>query len=162
MRVSLTVQGADRVSERLRGLENVNQVIDPDVRTWTKGFVLRRLYGVQNYPPPIRPGLWAANTTPAQKRAFFAKLRRGEWTGRTGELGNAWTVDRISDATYRIRNPTKYANWMVGNAIGKQQTRWSRQYWWRYRDRFDDELPELMRRIENGIIRYWQRGQWGI
>lgn len=160
--VSLLVTGVDRVTQRLQGLEHVERVIDDDVRRWTKGFVLRRLYGEGNYPPKPGRGVWAANTTTAQKRAFFAKLRRGEWTGRTGRLGNAWVVERVSDANYRIRNPERYANWMVGNTIGKQQTRWARTYWWRFRDRFDDELPELMRRIENGIIRYWQRGQWGI
>lgn len=157
-KVSLLIHGVDRITERFRGLQNVETIIDPDVRRWTKGFVLRNLYGEQNYAPPIRPGLWRAKTTLAQKKAFFARMRDGGWRGRTGALGQAWTVEQVSNANYRIRNSQPYANWIVGNAIGRQQTGWAREYWWRYRDRVDSETPELMRRIEDSIIRYWSRG----
>ncbi len=161
-RVSYTIQGADIVKQRLEGLENPGRVLDPAVRTWTKGTVLRRLYGVQNYAPPIPPGLWARMTTPKQKAAFFAKLRRGEWTKRTGTLGNAWRVERVNDGVYKVTNPTPYANWIVGNAIAKQQTRWARVYWWRFRERLDEDYPELLRRCQDATITYWQRGRYGL
>lgn len=161
-RVSIQIRGVETVAKRLQGMENPAKIIDPEVRKWAKGFVLRKLYGEQNYGPKPGRGVWAANTTPAQKRAFFAKLNRGEWTGRTGNLGRAWIVERAADANYRIRNTQPYANWMVGNNLGKQQVKWTRGAWWRFYDRFMDEVPELQRRIENGLIRYWQHGRWGI
>ena len=161
-RVSLQVNGLKDMQSRLDGLANPGAIIDPAVRTWTKGVTLRKLYGEQNYAPPIAPGLWAANTTLRQKRAFFAKMRKGGWKGRTGALGAAWTVEQVALGHYRIRNTSPYANWIVGNAIGKQQTRWARQYWWRYTDKIQDEYPELLRRCDNAIITYWQRGRYGI
>src|SRR3990167_5601384 len=47
------------------------------------------------YPPPIRPGIFKALATPKQFRYVMAKIRRGEWKGRTGALGKRWHVIAI-------------------------------------------------------------------
>ncbi len=159
MRVGLTAVNVRPVIQRLNNLANVERVVDYDVRQWTNELVQRDLAGIENYAPPIAPGVWRANTTRAQQRAFFAKLRRGEWTGRTGTLGASWTVTAQGPARYKIANSQKHAGWIVGNAIGLQQVRWSRLYWWRYRSRFDARLPDLQARLDVAIEHNWQQGE---
>ena len=159
MRVSITALNVRSIQNRLAALENVERVIDYDMRRWTEELVQRDLAGTQNYAPEIQPGVWRANTTRAQQRAFFAKLNNGEWTGRTGALGSAWRVEANGPASYKIRNDMPYAGWIVGNAIGRQQTRWARTYWWRYRERFNARLPDLYARLDAAIEHNWQQNE---
>jgi hypothetical protein len=159
MDIRLEVSGLENSYGRLDGIANPAAVIDPAVRTWTKGVVLRELYGPQQYPPTIAPGYWAAHTTIRQKRAFFAKLRRGEWTGRTGLLGNSWRAEKIADGIYVIVNAQPYAGWVVGEGT---QTGFTKGRWWMYRNRVDDHVPELLKRIREAVVTYWQRGRYGI
>lgn len=158
MRVSLTATNIAAIRRQIGALQEVDRVIDYDVRAWTDELVQRDLAGTQNYAPEIAPGVWRANTTRAQRAAFFAKLRDGGWHGRTGELGRAWRVEALGPARYKIRNDQPYAGWIVGNAIGLQQTRWARLYWWRYRDRVNARIPDLQRRIDVAIEHNWQQG----
>lgn len=55
----------------------VQQVVDQDLKP---------------YPPPIAPGVFKRYATPKQLRYVMAKIRRGEWSGRTGALAKAWAV----------------------------------------------------------------------
>ena len=159
MDIKLEINGLNSTYSALDGIANVGAVIDPAVRTWSKGVVLRELYGEQHYPPPIPSGYWAAHTSAKQKRAFFAKLRRGEWTGRTGLLGASWRVEKVADGIYNIVNGLAHAGWVVGEGT---QTGFTRGRWWVYRDRIDPHVPELLKRIREAAITYWQRGRFGV
>ena len=69
------------------------------------------------YPPPIQPGVFKQYATPAQKRAVMAKIRRGEWTGRTGALAEAWRTayEALSNgASTAIYNASRVARFIIG------------------------------------------------
>jgi len=70
------------------------------------------------YPPPIAPGVFKANATPRQFRFVMAKIRRGEWSGRTGKLGRAWRTRffRVfgEGARILIENTSPYARYVIG------------------------------------------------
>src|SRR3990167_7842803 len=62
---------------------------------------------LQPYPRPIGAGVFKRLATPKQIRYVMAKIRRGEWTGRTGGLGRQWrcTAEPLpTGAVLRIRN----------------------------------------------------------
>lgn len=70
---------------------------------------------------------FAALATPGQRRAFFAKLRRGEWTGRTGTLGRSWDWRFARPGLGAIvYNPTAYAHWVQSQQM---QARIHRRVW---------------------------------
>lgn len=87
MPVTITIEGVDRLQSRFDRAKTLDVLQAPMLRS------LARLEdGIKTYPEPIAPGVWARMTTPRQKRAFFAKLRAGQVTGkRTGTLGRRWT-----------------------------------------------------------------------
>lgn len=79
---------------------------------------------------PIRPkGHWAANTTPAQKRAFFAQLKNGGWKSRTMVLAKKWTwrfVESPGRIAAEIGNNAKYAQYVQS---GEMQAAMHRGIW---------------------------------
>lgn len=122
-----------------RGLEEIeraiNRTLTPDAMTIILGppMVATMIDGQQILAkyPTLAPGAFKRLATPGQKRAFFAKLRAGEWTGRTGTLGRSWTfrAEPISGG-YRgiIGNNTTYAVY-VQSAAQQQpfhaESKWS-------------------------------------
>lgn len=70
------------------------------------------------YPPPIRPGVFKRFATPRQRAYVMAKIRRGEWTGRTGTLGRQWrvtTANLPNGAGIRLANISTIAKYVVGD-----------------------------------------------
>lgn len=70
------------------------------------------------YPPSIRPGVFRRHATPKQLRYVMAKIRRGEWTGRTGSLRQAWqtVIEQIpAGVILHVRNVSRVARYIVGD-----------------------------------------------
>ena len=70
------------------------------------------------YPGPIKPGSFRRHATPKQLRYVMAKIRRGEWTGRTGALKQAWQTlfeNVTTGAIIRVRNLSTVAKYIVGD-----------------------------------------------
>lgn len=96
--------------------------IVPAIRTIAQkslepGFRRRVAKVLRPYPPPIKPGVFKKHATPAQRRAVMAKIRRGEWTGRTGKLGKSWYTQRQNipnGAEISIGNSDPKAVFVVG------------------------------------------------
>lgn len=88
--VTVEVKG---LQELLKRFGDSNKIVNSEIKRAMDKSVkhLKRL--VKVYPPPIPPGHWAAHTTPAQKRAFFAQMREGGWTGRTDALKRSITTE---------------------------------------------------------------------
>jgi len=61
--------------------ETLFRIVETDVRPAVEQVVKQELVP---YPPPIRKGVFKLLATPKQFRFVMAKIRRGEWTGRTG------------------------------------------------------------------------------
>ena len=87
MPVTIRIEGEERLRRRFDAARSIRVLRPPMIRS------LARLEDpIKTYPPPIAPGVWAANTTPRQRRAFFALLRARRVSGsRTGTLGRRWT-----------------------------------------------------------------------
>ncbi len=70
------------------------------------------------------------NTTPAQKRAFFALLRAGRISGaRTGKLGQSWATRVLEAATGLVGvvgNNRPYARWVQDRG---RQARFPAGHW---------------------------------
>lgn len=123
MEIHIQVDGAERLYKML-GLDII-QVIAPAIES--SGYRVEAEFKV--YPRPPGAGEWARDTSSRQKVAFFAKLRSGEWTGRTGQYGGGWQMNStrtVSQAISEIYNPVEYAGW-VGSA--ERQARMHRGRW---------------------------------
>lgn len=73
---------------------------------------------LQPYPRPIGAGVFKRFATRKQLRYVMAKIRRGEWSGRTGAFGQAWAIHSEVvqlGAVVRIRNTSKVATFIVGD-----------------------------------------------
>lgn len=73
---------------------------------------------LQPYPRAIAPGVFKRFATRKQLRYVMAKIRRGEWSGRTGAFGRAWVVEStptFSGTVVRIRNTSRVAVFIVGS-----------------------------------------------
>lgn len=75
-------------------------------------------------PPPIRRGVFKQHATPKQFRYVMAKIRRGEWTGRTGATAAGWTVSHQVDGqsfVLVVLNAEPHARFVYGSlALGSQ------------------------------------------
>lgn len=123
--VTFELEGIERLARKFDAAGRVEVLRAPMVRS------LARLEdGLKRYPEPIAPGVWAANTTPRQKRAFFAKLRAGQVSGkRTGTLGRRWTsrtYEQRSTLVGEWGNNTQYAPFVQD---GDEQARFHRGRW---------------------------------
>lgn len=85
--VSIQIDGVQALERKFDRAAQLDVLRPPMIRS------LARLEdGIKTYPGAIAPGVWARMTTPRQKRAFFAKLKAKEVSGkRTGTLGRRWT-----------------------------------------------------------------------
>lgn len=105
------------------------------------------------YAPQIAPGVWAANTSPKQKAAFFAKLKRGEAGSRTGQYGGAWMVNMQQGngmVAAEVKNPTNYAGW-VGSE--ERQARFHRGRWPTDVKILEAEAPNLLADVQRRMER---------
>lgn len=69
-------------------------------------------------PPPIRPGVFKQYATPKQLRYVMAKIRRGEWTGRTGATSAGWSVSYAVEGgsfTLVVMNKEPQARFVYGS-----------------------------------------------
>jgi hypothetical protein len=92
----------------------IQQIVVSHVQPALDDYMRREL---QPYPRPIGAGVFKRFATRKQLRYVMAKIRRGEWTGRTGALGQAWVADSEAiqlGAVVRIRNTSKVATYIVG------------------------------------------------
>jgi hypothetical protein len=93
----------------------IQQVTTSHVLPALDSYMRREL---QPYPRPIAPGVFKRFATRKQLRYVMAKIRRGEWTGRTGAFGRAWVADSEAvqlGAVVRIRNTSRVATYIVGS-----------------------------------------------
>ena len=136
--IQIEVEGLEQLYKKL-GL-NILPILEPPIDR--SG---HRVEGkMKVYPEPPPPGLWAATTSPKQKAAFFAKLRSGEYTGRTGQYGAGWmTTTQLGDAvvTSEIGNPTPYAGWVSSQEM---QARFHRGRWPADVTVLEEESPRLL------------------
>lgn len=106
----------DRLSIALQATpEIIQDVVRVDVQPVVVDYVENTLSA---YPGPIKPGSFKRHATPKQLRYVMAKIRRGEWTGRTGALKKAWQtlVEAIpAGASIRARNLSTVAKYIVGD-----------------------------------------------
>jgi len=110
----------------------IQEVVNTDVQPVVIDYVQNTL---AKYPPKIAPGVFRRHATPKQFAYVMAKIRRGEWTGRTGALGRAWqTVIESTNtgAAIVVRNTSKVARYVVGD---NQQTFHTITGWPRARER---------------------------
>lgn len=149
--ISITVTGLDKLYKAL-GIDPL-VAMQPEIDA--SGHRVEGKFRV--YPPPIAPGVWAANTSPKQKAAFFAKLKRGEGGGRTGQYGGAWmtTVSRTATTvTAETKNPTNYAGW-VGSE--DRQARFHRGRWPTDVKILEAEAPRLLAGVQQRVISAYAR-----
>lgn len=97
--------------------QTLERIVRLDVQPAVQEVVDREL---KPYPPPIRPGAFKQLATPKQFRYVMAKIRRGEWTGRTGMLGQAWftqVLPTMQGAILLAGNRSRIAKFVVGRYI---------------------------------------------
>ena len=146
----------------VRGLPDAQSVLNTDVAAalvpvLTRS-VLRMADQLRRYPPPPASGVWRANTTPRQKRAFFALLRRGVISGeRTGRLGRSWrhTVEmRPAELAASLTNDAPYAPFVQG---AQSQARFHRGRWTTDAAVIEGEAPVLVREAESALRQAFRR-----
>ena len=125
MPVTITLYGARRLIGKFDAAQRLAILRPPMTRA------LARLEDpIKSYPPPIASGHWAANTTPRQRRAFFALLRARRISAkRTGTLGRRW-ASKITEKGVNLEgewgNVTAYGPFVQGEAT---QARFHRGRW---------------------------------
>ncbi len=125
MPITIEIEGVEDLARKFDAAGQVMVLRPPMVRG------LARLEDpIKTYPPPIASGHWAANTTPRQRRAFFALLRTRRISGkRTGTLGRRWT-SRITEKGASLEgewgNVTAYGHWVQGHGdqVAFHRGRW--------------------------------------
>lgn len=93
----------------------IQQIMHTDVEPVVRGYMEREL---KPYPRAIRPGVFKRFASPKQFRFVMMKIRRGEWTGRTGALEKAWattTLNEDTGASVHINNNDPKARFVVGD-----------------------------------------------
>lgn len=93
---------------------NIQAIAKQDIVPAAQAYTTREL---SPYPPPIAPGVFKTLATPKQLRYVMAKIRRGEWTGRTLRLQRGWVSygEPIPEgARVFIRNQRSYARYVIG------------------------------------------------
>ena len=151
MTIEIEIQGLEEAQARLG--TDILGVITPAL---TRS-VLRMEGAMKVYPPPPGDGEWAANTTPRQRRAFFALLRRGAISGRrTGTLGRRWThrVQRGADQVLaEVGNNTEYGPFVQSKLF---QARFHRGRWQTDQVVMEAELPRLVADVEGDLRRAFE------
>lgn len=144
------------ITVEVRGLDEAARAfsvdVDDAVRVSVERSLLRMQRALQVYPSPPAPGEWAANTTPGQRRAFFAKLRAGQAGRRSGALARGWVV-RVSgsgEITGTLENRVEYAQFVQGDSM---QARFHRGRWQTDRAVVEDEVSTLVDDLNDELAR---------
>jgi len=116
---SITVTGLDKVAHKLKTVEQIALHLAPPMDKSLKHLQRR----MARYPKKS-PGAFARLATPAQKRAYWAKVRSGEISTakdggyrRTGTLGRKWSTKihkRPTGMTGELTNNTGYGPFVQG------------------------------------------------
>lgn len=116
---TITVEGLDKVVKKLGTISNIEREMRPPMQK-TLDYLHRRLAAY----PPKAAGAFSAMATPAQKRAYWAKVRSGrarhtEGGGyvRSNHLANHWRKRvQIGDrrVTGELSNGVQYARYVYG------------------------------------------------
>lgn len=127
------------------------------------------------YPPPPLPGQAAKFWTPAQRRFFFAALRKGLLKvpyKRTGTLGKQFTTEvyPVDDGVQgEAGTATPYAPWVVGPDYpgrvfdGKNggapmyQARIHQGRWWQYEDEVEKLRPQSEQEFDEVFFKEFER-----
>lgn len=143
---SITITG---IPELLSKLGNVGAIAT--LRPPMQRGVFRLQAGMAKAPPPIPAGLWAATTTPKQKRYFFAALKRGEVsTSRTGSA-RKWTTnvsESASGIVGVIGNNANHAPWVWSSSF---QAKMHKDRWPTDQGVMDKEQGAIVADFENAI-----------
>ena len=155
MTITLDIQGMDRLKGKVVRLKTLDRHLRPAMKRATdlvKGKMAKE-------PGAIPPGHWRANTTPRQRRWFFAALREGRVRGgRTHTYSRSWQVDITGvggDITGRVFNPVAYGPY-VGSKSG--QAAFLRNRWPADQDVVDETQPEIQRDFDDAIQRIIDEG----
>lgn len=131
MASSITIKGVDELSRKLTQAQR-NDVLVPPMQRAVKAIQK----DMAEYPGKPAPGEWArwVNSHSPEKAAqirgaFFARLRSGGWSGRTGTLGRKWTdsVKRSSSGVVgKVGIKLDYAAWVQSSKFqaGLHSGRW--------------------------------------
>lgn len=113
---TFNTQVLDRLTSTIDATpELIQDVVNTDVQPVVLDYVENMLSA---YPPPIKSGSFKRHATPRQLRYVMAKIRRGEWTGRTGALKRAWQtlINNIPEGVaILVHNTSRVARYVVGD-----------------------------------------------
>lgn len=148
--MSIEINGLDAVLKKLGKLGTLDILEEPVERS-----LLKIEEKMKTYARQPAQGEWAANTSPRQKRAFFALLRAGRITGRrSGTLGRRWThaITRTSDGMEgKVGNNVPYAAYVQS---ARFQARFHQARWTNTDQAVVDSLRgEIVRDIEETVLR---------
>ena len=124
---------SDVIDFEVSGLEDavalLSRNIGEIVQSGLRNAALHVRHKMRVYPDPV-PGILMQRGTPAQRRAFFAKMREngGDWK-RSGTLGKGWKWGLVGDAPIYgaiVYNEEPYAHWVQAQAT---QTAMFRGIW---------------------------------
>lgn len=146
------------VSFEIKGMETAQSLLSRRVgamiRPGLRNAALRIEEEMKVYPERP-PGSFMARATPAQRRAFFAKMREngGAWQ-RSGQLGRAWTW-RLTDGVMGqygavVFNQTQYAAWVQSR---KFQANIHRGIWQTDEDVLERNRSFIIREVESALRR---------
>jgi hypothetical protein len=143
---SITITGIPELMSKLGNVGAIATLRPPMQRG-----VFRLLAGMAKAPPPIPAGLWAATTTPKQKRYFFAALKRGKVsTSRTGSA-RKWTTnvsESASGIVGVIGNNANHAPWVWSSSF---QAKMHKDRWPTDQGVMDKEQGAIVADFENAI-----------
>lgn len=146
--MSISLNGLEAVLKKLGKFATLDILEPPMERS-----LLKIEEKMKTYPSPPASGEWAANTSPRQKRAFFALLRAGRIKGgRSGTLGRRWThaITRTGGGMEgRVGNNVPYAAWVQS---ARFQARFHQARWQNTDQSVLDSLrDEIIRDFEDAL-----------
>ena len=138
---NIIISGVDRLIDDI-GLLQAFDFLKAPFRKW----LFRMQNRIATYPPTIPSGLWLANVSDKQRRAFFALLNSGQIPGgRTGDLGRSWTTQiniKQGEIIGELGNVRPYVRFIQGpdDQVGWAEDRWETTQ--EVLDMFSDDLIE--------------------
>jgi hypothetical protein len=137
--VAIDIQGITTIQERLKRLPDMAK--DMGVETANEYIV-----NVMKIEPakPSRPFVWSSDK---QRKYVMAKIRRGEWTGRTQQLRNGWKTIG-SGWQQMVVNEVPYAEFVQGDnqIIGHKTNNWKTTA-----DNLKDRGREILAKFDAGV-----------
>lgn len=137
--IGIDISGVTTISERLKKLPKEAR----DLGTESANEYIVNAMKVEP-PKPNRPFVWSSDE---QRRYVMAKISKGEWTGRTQQLRNAWkTVGKGYNQI--VANETPYAQFVqdTNQIIGHKTNGW--QTWEMVKK---SKAAEILRKFDAGV-----------